>query len=323
LRKEFELSGGDPLHWFLGIEILRDREKKLIWLSQSSYIDKIANLAVSKQPDATPMSKDELLPYNDAELASPSQINLYQRKVGSLMYAAVVTRPDIAFAVSRLARFLTNPGPLHQAAADRTLLYLKRHRDLGLQLGGGDEYLVASDASFADNTADRKSSQGYAMKLFGGLVGWRANKQATVTTSTTEAELMALSQAAREGIYIRRMLEELEVNLDQGDDVVIQCDNQQTLRLIQAEIGKLSTKLKHVDIQNHWLRQEYQRGRITVRYVKSNSMIADGLTKALPFDSHRRFLDQMNLIDIRDRLQDRRTQEAAATFESSKLMNID
>ncbi len=326
LRKEFELSGGDPLHWFLGIEIIRDREKKLIWLSQSSYIDKIANLAGSKQPDATPMSRDELLPYND--VASSSQINLYQRKVGSLMYAAVVTRPDIAFAVSRLARFLTNPGPLHQAAADRTLLYLKRHRDLGLQLGGGDKYLVASDASFADNTADRKSSQGYAMKLFGGLVGWRANKQATVTTSTTEAELMALSQAAREGIYIRRMLEELEVNLDQGDDdVVIQCDNQQTLRLVQAEIGKLSTKLKHVDIQNHWLRQEYQRRHINVCYVDTKSMIADGLTKALPLDSHRRFLDQMNLIDIRDRLldrlQDRRTQEAAPTFEPPEPMDID
>src|SRR6266536_1072920 len=239
LKKEFELSGGGPLQWFLGIEIIRDREKKLIWLSQSSYIDKIANLAVSKQPDATPMSKDDLLPYNDVALSS--QINLYQRKVGSLMYAAVITRPDIAFAVSRLARFLTNPGPLHQTAADRTLLYLKRHRDLGLQLGGGDEYVVASDASFADNSADRKSSQGYAMKLFGGLVGWRANKQATVTTSTTKAKLLALSQAAREGIYIRRLLRELEVKMDR-DDVVIQCDNQQTLHLVKAEIGKLYTK---------------------------------------------------------------------------------
>jgi hypothetical protein len=319
LKRDFELSGGDPLQWFLGIEIIRDRERKLIWLSQSSYIDKIANLAVSKQPDATPMSRDELLPYDG--VASSSQINLYQRKVGSLMYAAVVTRPDIAFAVSRLARFLTNPGPLHQAAADRTLLYLKRYRELGLQLGGGDGYTVASDASFADNSTDRKSSQGYAMRLFGGLVGWRANKQATVTTSTTEAELLALSQAAREGIYIRRLLRELEVEIDR-DDVVIQCDNQQTLRLVKEEIGKLHTKLKHVDIHNHWLRQEYQRRHITVRYVESKSMIADGLTKALSLDDHRRFLAQMSLIDIRDRLQDRRNQEAAA-FEPPEPMDID
>src|SRR5436190_20244651 len=105
------------------------------------------------------MSKNELLPYNN--IASFSQINLYQRKIDSLMYAAIISRPDIVFVISRLARFLTNPGPEHQAAADRTLLYLKRHRDLGLQLSGGDEYVVASDASFADNSVDRKSSQGY------------------------------------------------------------------------------------------------------------------------------------------------------------------
>ena len=81
------------------------------------------------------------------------------------------------------------------------------------------------------------------------------------------------------------MLGELDIKLDR-DDVVIQCDNQQTLRLVKEEIGKLYTKLKHVDIHNHWLRQEHQQHRITVRYVESKSMIADGLTKALPVDNH-------------------------------------
>jgi hypothetical protein len=118
------------------------------------------------------------------------------------LYAAVATRVDIAFAVSRLARFLTNPSPEHHAAADRVLSYLKRHRGLGLQLGGGDHFTVASDASFADNTLDRKSSQAYVMPLFGGVIGWRANKQNTVTTSTTEAELLALSQASKEGLPV-------------------------------------------------------------------------------------------------------------------------
>ncbi len=181
--------------------------------------------------------------------------------------------------------------------------------------------MVASDALFADNSADQKSSQGYAMKLFRGLVGWRANKQATVTTSTTEAELLALSQAAREGIYIRRLLRELQVKLD-SEKVVIQCDNQQTLRLVTAEIGRLNTKLKHIDIHNHWLRQEYQENHIGVRYVASKKMIADGLTKALSLDDHRRFLEQLDLVDIRDRLIDRRNQEAAA-FDPPELMNID
>ena len=171
LKQHYNLEGGNDLQWFLGIRILRDREKRIIWLSQSSYIDKIINLAKSTQPDEIPMSREELIPYEDR--ASYSEINLYQRKIGSLLYAAVTTRPDIAFATSRLGRFLTNPGPKHHAAADRVLLYLKRHRDYGLQFGGkaDDTFTVASDASFADNTVDRKSSQAYVMKLFGSVVG--------------------------------------------------------------------------------------------------------------------------------------------------------
>ena len=133
---------------------------------------------------------------------------------------------------------------------------------------------------------------------------------------------MTLSQAACEEIYIWWMLEELKINLNQDDDVIIQCDNQQTLCLIQAEIEKLSIKLKHVDIQNHWLCQEYQQNCITVCYIESKSMIADSLMKALLLNSHCWFLDQMNLIDIWNCLQDCWTDEVTATFELSESMNI-
>src|SRR5438034_7335841 len=114
---------------------------------------------------------------------------------------------------------------------------------------------------------------------------------------------MTLSQTAHEEIYIQQMLKELEISLDY-DDMIIQCNNQQTLHLIKAEIRKLSIKLKHIDIQNHWLCQEYQQSCITICYIKSKSMIINRLTKALPLNSHHQFLDQMNLIDIQDRLQD-------------------
>src|SRR5271165_7353022 len=137
-----------------------------------------------------PMSLIELFPRDSIALAF--EISQYQRKVGSILYTAVNTRLDIAFAVSRLAQFLTNPSPTHQTAADRVLLYLQRTRGLGLQL-------------------DCKSSQAYTMKLFGGLIGWRANKQPTVTTSTTEAELLALSQAAKEALYVSWLIAELSV----------------------------------------------------------------------------------------------------------------
>ena len=314
LKKKYNIEGGNELQWFLGIRVLRDRETKRLWLSQASYIDKIANLATSSQPDNTPMAREEPMPYEDR--ASHHDINLYQQKIGSLLYAAVTTRPDIAFATSRLSRFLTNPGPKHHAAADRVLLYLKRYRDYGLQFGGGqeDNFTVASDASFADNSLDRKSSQAYAMKLFGSLIGWRANKQDTVTTSTTEAELLALSQAAKEGQYISRLLRELTVRLD-DHSIEIQCDNTQTIRLVNEEITRLQTKLRHVDIHNHWLRQEVLQKKIRVMHTKSRDMIADGLTKALSNEDFVRFRDHMGLIDIGERINDLQTGENRPQYE--------
>ncbi|KJZ72743.1 hypothetical protein HIM_07935 [Hirsutella minnesotensis 3608] len=263
LQTRYKLTGGKDLQWFLGIEILRDREQLLIWLSQSSYIEKIGKLASTTRPPMTPMSAIELLPY--AGNATNTEVHSYQVKVGSLLYAAVITRPDVSFAVSRLAQFNSNPGPEHHKAADRVLQYLVSTSTLALQLGGGDDFEVASDASYADNSIDRKSSQAYAMKLFGGLIGWRANKQDTVTTSTTEAELLALSQAAKESIFVSRLLEDLAVKLD-SSQITIQCDNRQTIRLMTEEIASLKTKLRHVDVHNHWLRQEVQKGTIKVTY---------------------------------------------------------
>jgi hypothetical protein len=262
------------------------------------------------------MAAVELKPRND--LAAPSEINKYQRKIGSLLFAAVTTRPDIAFATSRLARFLSNPSSEHQAAADRVLLYLASTKARALQLGGGDNLQVASDASFADNTLDRKSSQGYAIKLFGGLIAWRASKQDTVTTSTTEAELLALSQVAKEAIFTSRLLRELQVRLPQST-ITIQCDNQQTIRLVTEEVSKLQTKLRHVDIHHHWLRQEYSNGKIAIEYVKSAEMIADGFTKVLPVNKWDGFLQQTGLVEA---MQHEVTNEAPLEEIQEQLENL-
>lgn len=299
LKKTYNISGGDAAQWFLGMEILRDRTEKKIWLSQAAYIDKIAKLVDKHSiPHSVPMSTEELKPRKD--LATPKEIQRYQRKIGSLLFAAVSTRPDVAFATSRLARFLNNPSEKHQDAADRVLLYLQSTRTLALAFGNGDDLKVASDASFADNTLDRKSSQAFAMRLFGGLIGWRANKQDTVTTSTTEAELLALAQAAKETLFISRLLTELSVLFD-DKSIIIECDNKQTINLVNAEIATLKTQLRHVDIHNHWLRQEVERGSIKVEYTPSAEMIADGLTKALPKPKWAAFLKQIGLEDIQSR----------------------
>lgn len=307
LQKQYKLTGGKPLQWFLGIEVIRDREKKLIWLSQSDYLDKIANLADrTDRRHETPMRREELMPYEDR--ASLSSIRSYQRKIGSILYAAVITRPDVAFAAARLARFNANPGPEHHVAADQVLLYLGATKTLALQFGGADTFTVASDASFADNTMDRKSSQAYVMQLFGGTIGWRSNKQSTVTTSTTEAELLALAQAAKESMFISRLVRELGIQLDE-QLIRIQCDNQQTIQLVNKDVNKLQTKLRHVDIHNHWLRQEAQKKRIKVEYKPTTDMIADGLTKAMSGPAFQQFVKQIGLANVSKHLERRRLDE--------------
>jgi hypothetical protein len=318
LKEKYILTGGDDLQWFLGVEIIRDREQKLIQLSQQSYVEKISRLA--EQLDVrhdTPMASMELVP--NPELATAAEINRYQRKIGSLLFAAVTTRPDIAFATSRLARFLINPSAEHQETADRVLLYLQNTRSKALQLGQGSGLEIASDASFADNTLDRKSSQGYVIKLFGGLVAWRASKQDTVTTSTTEAELLALSQVAKEALYLTRLLTELQIAIPDST-VNISCDNKQTIRLVTEDVAKLQTKLRHVDIHNHWLRQEVSRGKIMVTYVPTEQMLADGLTKSLPANKWENFLNQLGLVERnQSTLKEVQLEEVQAQLEALSM----
>lgn len=300
LQERYTITGGHDLQWFLGMEIIRDRDKRMIRLSQYSYITKIRKL-VNKEGirHDTPMTAKELQA-NDG-VATVSNVRSYQRKIGSLLFAAVTTRPDIAFATSRLARFLTNPSPDHHNAANRVLLYLHDTRSLTLELGGGEGLRVASDASFADNTINRKSSQGYTIQLFGGLIDWKANKQGTVTTSTTEAELLALSQVAKEAMYIRRLLKDLRVPIP--ETITINCDNLQTINLVTKDAARLNTKLRHVDIHNHWLRQEVARGTLRIQYIPTDEMTADGLTKALPVAKWSAFLRQLRMTpDTRPRI---------------------
>ncbi|KAF7543720.1 hypothetical protein G7046_g9943 [Stylonectria norvegica] len=306
LKSKYKLTGGDGLQWFLGMEIIRDRERKLIWVTQNIYLEKIYELRKSDTPKASPMTKTELV--HNEDTATKETTSWYRKIIGSILYAAVITRPDIAFAVSRLARFMENPSDMHCEAADRVLNYLYATRFLALQFGGGDEFQIHSDASFADNTADRKSSQAYAMKLFGSLIGWRANKQDTVTTSTTEAELLALAQAAKEGLFQQRLLSELGIELE-SPDLHLVCDNQQTIGLLERPIEKLRTKLKHVDIHNHWLREHIQKKRIVVSYEQSAKLIADGLTKALQGAQLKASCEQLGLVDIEERIQQRRTDD--------------
>ncbi len=204
---------------------------------------------------------------NDNKKASPQQIRLYQKKVGSILYAATITRPDSARTASRLSESLQNPSPRHHAAADQAISYLYGTKTYAIEFSAAtneaDVFGCSSDAAFADDKATKRSTEGFLFKLFGGAIDWRSTKQKTVTTSSTEAELLAVANAAKQLYWWNRFY--ASIQLDLGHDPTLDCDNQQTIGLLTKDLMKLTTKLRHVDIYNHWLCQEVQAKRLKIR----------------------------------------------------------
>ncbi|KAL2695409.1 hypothetical protein AAEP93_010038 [Penicillium crustosum] len=311
LKKQWELRELDA-SWFLNIRIIRDREQKKLWLCQDSYIESMAHKynLVTERKIGSPLSIEPLVPYDG--VASPQQIHGFQAKVGSAQYATTITRVDAAKATSKVAEFLTNPGPKHIDAVDRIIQYLYETRFWAIEYGirtpnkqprNRDTTLTmaaksvefASDASFGDHK-DRKSSEGYICKLYGGPIDWKATKQKTVTTSTTEAELLALAEAGKTVQWWRRVLNALGFEPDHP--LSIMCDNQQTVDLLTKEGAAMHTKLRHVDINRCWMKQEVSAGRVYVDWVPTAAMPADGLTKALTKQKQGHFRELVGMRDV-------------------------
>ena len=304
LMNTFELRALGELRWFLGIRIIRDRQNQTIWLSQESYVQQLAtrfNVDTTKRKyPSTPLTMSALNSNQSTE-TNQQKIMAYQQRVGSLGYAAITLRPDIAKAHSKLSEFLTNPSTEHQAAAQHVIEYLYGTKDYALTFSASSLNLTgsvlngSSDAAFADDVS-RRSSQGYLFTLFGGAIDWKATVQRSVAKSTTEAELLSISQAAGHLQWWARFFTAIE--FDAEEKLTLQCDNLQTVRILTKETPKLDTKLKHVDVHQLWLRQEVEAGRIHIKWVPTAQMPADGLTKILPPQKHERFVAHLGLVRL-------------------------
>jgi hypothetical protein len=159
-------------------------------------------------------------------------------------------KPDIAFAISKLSHFFTNPGLVHFTAALKVLRYIWFQRFLSIQYGlneyGSEGIMIASDASFANDEETRKFSQGYIILLFGSPVVWKALKQSTILTSIIEAKMVALAVTTKKAMVFHRFCKKLHLNL--GECWKIYCNNQQIIRLITNDQMRITIILKHINI---------------------------------------------------------------------------
>ena len=149
-------------------------------------------------------SMEEILP-NDA-MADKVDPKIYQSAVGALMYAMVCTRPDLAFAVSTVSRFMKAPQSIHWNAVKKIFRYVKGSLTMGLTFQGEPVLLGYADASFANDIETRRSTTGYVFKCGKGVISWCSKLQQTVSFSTTESEYMALAAAVQEAIYLRQLI---------------------------------------------------------------------------------------------------------------------
>lgn len=221
--------------------------------------------------DHTPSTEEE------CELMSCTP---YRSLIGSLMYLAISTRPDIAYAVQQLCKFMDCYGTVHWEAAKHVVQYLKGSHTTGLILGvkHTTRLLSYTDSDLASCIDTRRSVSGYCCTLGGGIITWSVHQQKTVSLSTCEAEYVATSEAANEIKWLRTLLGELE--FPQLSATPLLCNNNRSIVL--TEDSSFHTHAKRIDIKYHSIRQHVKQAHLKLHYVHSKDNLADRFTKALP-----------------------------------------
>ena len=289
LGKRFQLKDMGELHYFLGVSVKQSYETGKIWIGQPAYtraVIKKFGLEHCK-PVTTPVTPGTKL-LKATEHSEMVDETLYQSAVGSLLYLSGWTRPDISFSVSNVARFCSCPTKEHWTAVKRIFRYLKGTSNYGLLYSKNDDAAGTmfgySDADWAGDVNDRKSTSGYLFMMNGAAVSWRSRKQACVALSTAEAEYIALAITTQEATWMRKLLEDLHIQ--QVEPTVIYEDNQSAICI--AQNPQYHSKTKHIDIKYHFVREKVLDNTIELKYCPTNDMLADILTKGLTYDKFSR-----------------------------------
>lgn len=296
MNQHFKMKNLGDLKYYLGIQFERD-DDGIFGMYQQKYIDNKLhefNLADAKD-SKVPMNAGYLKQNTEEEPFDDNEI--YRRAIGSLLYLSTNTRPDIAVSTSILARRVSNPRQSDWNEVKRVFRYLKATKNLKLKLGNKDEkpnnkLICYVDADLAGDVKDRKSNSGYFFKYRGATIGWASRKQTLVAHSTAEAEFVAISEAAKEAVWIERILN------DFGQTVVnpieMMEDNQSCIRMLSDKKG--SRKTRHIDIKYKFIQDLICKKKMTAIYIGTDDQIADILTKPLEGKKFAQFTEDMGLV---------------------------
>ena len=296
LSKRFSMTDLNSCHHYLNMIVTRDREKKTLSLSQSTYIQKILTRFDMKdcKSISTSMKVETNLKVHENYKAIVQQVKKYQTIVDFLIYLWIQTRSNISFAVQKLTRYNLNSSEATMTAAKRVLRYLQDTKNLLITYEKNDDFDDYIDADHADDLSTRRSTDVYLFTLHESAIIWSSKLQTCVTLSSCEVEYMTQTQTSKKVIWIAQLLKKLNLSFDLSEQsVTIKADNQRTIAL--AENSKFHSRTKHIDVQWHFVREQMNKRAILFEYCSTNEMTADELTKSLDKIKFNRFVDQMSL----------------------------
>jgi hypothetical protein len=298
LRQHFETSDLGEATFLLGINIIRKGSS--LFLHQHFYLENLLHSTgmADCNPVATPLPLNYQTAADFTENVEPldTKIYPYRQILGSLMYAMVATRPDLAFAVTVLSKTMQNPRWCDWLKLKHVLRYIKGTLDYALHYNSNcsSPELVQgySDADWGSDPSTRRSFAGFIFLMANGAISWKTKHHPTAATSSGEAETISLAYATSEALWIRNFL--LEMEITPAFPLLIHCDNQAAITFTQHPI--CDGKLKHIDIKFHFVRDYVSAGKIKIQHVPTQGMIADIFTKVTPKDTLRRCLHAANIL---------------------------
>ena len=293
LSQHVEMKDLGKLSYFLGLEITSSSDG--YYLFQAKYASDLLTRAgiTDTKTCTTPLeSNSRLTPLDGTLLDNPT---LYRQLVGSLIYLTV-TRPDIAYAVHVVSQFMSAPRSTHYATVLRILRYIKGTLFHGLHFSAHSslELRAYSDADWAGNPTDWRSTTGYCFFLGDYLISWRSKKQTVVARSNSEAEYRALADATQELLWLRWLLEDLGISHTIA--TTINCDNHSAILI--AHNNGFHERTKHIEIDCHFIRHHLTCGTICLRSISSADQTPDIFTKAHPSRRLQDLVSKLKLVSI-------------------------
>ncbi|XP_043710334.1 uncharacterized mitochondrial protein AtMg00810-like [Telopea speciosissima] len=276
LASEFSIKDLGRLNFFLGFEATYQPDEVI--LSQTRYITNLLQRAgmVDCKPVLTPMATtNKASSTGGVAHSDPTQ---YRSIDGTLQYITL-TRPDVAFSVNRVCQFMHNPTKDYWSMEKRILRYLKHTIKYGLRItkSSSQDLQAFTDADWAGDGDDKKSTGGYAIYMGPNLISWASKKQKTVARSSTESEYKALADACAELTWLQSLFGELSLSTTQAP--VLWCDNIRATYLSANPVFHACTK--HIEIDFHFVRDKVAKKELQVRFISTKDQIANIMTKGL------------------------------------------